>query len=78
VADVCTDDSTIHIRFDRDHLQDPDEQFGIAVMEQMICNTYKGACITKNVDKYGSITDLWIKFTNENDAMHFKLSRAYN
>lgn len=78
MVDVCASDSTIHIRFDSDHLQNPNEQFGIAMLEQMICNTYRGARITKNIDKYGSITDVWVNFDNETDAMHFKLSRAYN
>lgn len=77
MIDICANEKAIHLKFDCDHLQNPNEQFGIAMLEQMVCNTYKGAKITKSINKYGSVTDIWIMFNDDSDAMHFKLSREY-
>lgn len=77
LVDSNTNDTTIHIKVDSDHIQ-KNEQFGAHFLEQMIVNTYHGAIVTKSTNKYGLLTDIWIKFQDPTDAIHFKLSRYHN
>lgn len=52
--------------------------FSTYVLEQMITDTYNGATVSKNYNAYGLLTDIWIKFNDPNDAVHFKLKNYFN
>jgi hypothetical protein len=48
------------------------------MLEQMVVSTYEDAIVIKDTNEYGLLTDVWIKFTDTADAMHFKLSQLNN
>lgn len=65
-------DTTIHIKVDSDHLQ-KDKHLSLYLLEQMISSTYADASVQKFINEYGLLTDVYIKFTSVNDAIHFRL-----
>ena len=77
LVDVCSSDNIIHIKVDSDKVL-PDEKFKTSMLEQLVYNTYTGAEVTTNHNKYGLLTDIWIKFQSPTDAIHFKLSSNFN
>jgi hypothetical protein len=54
------------------------QQLRYQMLEQMVASTYEDAIVIKNTNEYGLLTDVWIKFTDTSDAMHFKLSQLNN
>jgi hypothetical protein len=54
------------------------EQLRYQMLEQMVASTYEDAIVIKNTNEYGLLTDVWIKFTDTSDAVHFKLSQLNN
>lgn len=75
--DTTLSDSTIHIKVDSDHIQKDVDLFTY-MFEQMVSETYQNAIVTKNYNNYGLLTDIRIKFTHPNDAIHFKLCNNFN
>lgn len=75
---TATDDTTIHIKLSKDLSQLRDENIALAILEQNVCSIYNDVTVTKNINKYGLLTDVFIKFNSVNDATHFKLTRMYN
>jgi hypothetical protein len=72
LIDSLDTDTTIHIKVDSDHLQ-KDKHLSLFLLEQMVSSTYQDAIVQKFVNEYGLLTDVYIKFTSVNDAIHFRL-----
>lgn len=64
--------NVVHIKIDSDHVTS-DGVFGHVMLEQMIHADYENAKISRKVNGYGMLTDLWIEFHNVEDATHFRL-----
>lgn len=74
MVDDLDNDAIVHIRVDSSYMQKY-EQLRYQMLEQMVASTYENATISKSMNEYGLLTDIWIKFSDTNDATHFKLSR---
>lgn len=74
MIDDSKSDAIVHIRVDSSHMQKY-EHLRYQMLEQMVAATYENATMSKSTNEYGLLTDVWIKFSDTNDATHFKLSR---
>lgn len=72
-VDNACEDNIVHIEIDHTHMQ-KHEQLRWLMLEQMITATYDDVNVTKHTNQYGLLTDMWIRFGNPDDAMHFRLS----
>lgn len=77
MVDDFESESTIHIRVDSSHIQ-KDGQFRLSLLEQLIQSNYEDVTMTKHVNEYGLLTDIWINFHDAMDATHFKLRYQLN
>lgn len=68
------DDHVVHIKLDDTA---KDKTVGIWFLEQSLQDEYDNATVTKDVDIYGRLTDIWITFSKIEDAIHFKLKRFF-
>ena len=77
MVDDPDSDAIVHIRVDSSHVQKY-QHLRYHMLEQMVVSTYEDAIVIKDTNEYGLLTDVWIKFTDTADAMHFKLSQLNN
>ena len=53
------------------------QEMAIALLTQMVDVNYEGAELTIQRDKYGTVTDISIQFSDIEDATHFKLTHMW-
>ena len=64
--------NVLHIKIDSDHVR-PDGAFGFAMLEQIVQNDYPDAIMETKRNAHGLLTDIWIKFLNQEDLLYFRL-----
>lgn len=75
MLDTSDNDTTIHIKVDSSHLQ-KDKHLSLFLFEQLISSTYD-ASVEKEINQYGLLTDVYIRFKSINDVVHFKLMHPH-
>lgn len=74
---VVQHNEVIHIAMHEPKLDLADQEMAIALLTQMVDVNYEGAELTIQRNKYGTVTDISIRFSDIEDATHFKLTHMW-
>jgi len=73
---VVQDGNTVHMALHQQGIAD--QRFSLSMLGHMLDMHYEGSELQVTRDRYGVVTDINIRFSNIEDATHFRLTHLWN